>query len=372
LNVLGAGDAFLSGFLRGWVRGEPLENCALYANACGALVVSRHGCSPAMPSKLELDDYIARRARVPRIDQDERIAHLHRTTTRERQIRELCVLAFDHRASFEKIAERAGAPVEKIAPVKLLIAEAAARAAKSAGLGAGGRPDPGMIIDDRFGREALYRFTGAGFWLARPIERPSEPNAPLELEGAPNPELGLLTWPKEQVIKCLAFYHPDGPEEARRGVEEQLLRLYRAAVTLDRELLVEIIPQLGDRAEPEALPRALGVLYSRGVRPDWWKLPPPKDDATWEDVGAVIAAHDPQCRGVLLLGLDAPEEELARAFRGAAGHPICKGFAVGRTIFGAASEKWLSGAIGDGALIRDVALAFERMIEIWIDRGEAK
>src|SRR5207244_2309252 len=68
LNVLGAGDAFMSGFLRGWIRDEPLEACTLYANACGALVVSRHGCSPAMPSKIELDDYLARRARVPRID----------------------------------------------------------------------------------------------------------------------------------------------------------------------------------------------------------------------------------------------------------------------------------------------------------------
>ena len=47
LNVLGAGDAFLAGFLRGWVNDEPLVDCARYANACGALVVSRHGCAPA-------------------------------------------------------------------------------------------------------------------------------------------------------------------------------------------------------------------------------------------------------------------------------------------------------------------------------------
>ena len=48
LNVLGAGDAFSSGFLSGWVRGEDYDACCRYANACGALVVSRHGCSPAM------------------------------------------------------------------------------------------------------------------------------------------------------------------------------------------------------------------------------------------------------------------------------------------------------------------------------------
>lgn len=40
LNVLGAGDAFMSGFLRGWLRNEPHERSCAYANACGALVVS--------------------------------------------------------------------------------------------------------------------------------------------------------------------------------------------------------------------------------------------------------------------------------------------------------------------------------------------
>ena len=49
-NVLGAGDAFMAGLLRGWVRGAPLAEALRYANACGALVVSRNGCAPAMPS----------------------------------------------------------------------------------------------------------------------------------------------------------------------------------------------------------------------------------------------------------------------------------------------------------------------------------
>ncbi|PWF66645.1 5-dehydro-2-deoxygluconokinase, partial [Vibrio sp. T9] len=44
LNVLGAGDAFLSGFLTGWLSGETVERSCAFANACGAIVVSRHGC----------------------------------------------------------------------------------------------------------------------------------------------------------------------------------------------------------------------------------------------------------------------------------------------------------------------------------------
>ncbi len=46
LNVLGAGDAFLSGLLYGWLGGKSLAESARLGNACGALVVSRHGCTP--------------------------------------------------------------------------------------------------------------------------------------------------------------------------------------------------------------------------------------------------------------------------------------------------------------------------------------
>ena len=65
LNVLGAGDAFMSGFLRGYLRGESLEKSANYANASGALVVSRHGCAPAIPGENELLYYIENAANIP-------------------------------------------------------------------------------------------------------------------------------------------------------------------------------------------------------------------------------------------------------------------------------------------------------------------
>ncbi len=58
LNVLGAGDAFISGFMRGLLRNESWETCARYGNAAGAIVVSRHGCAPAMPYYEELMTFI--------------------------------------------------------------------------------------------------------------------------------------------------------------------------------------------------------------------------------------------------------------------------------------------------------------------------
>ena len=113
-NVLGAGDAFMAGFLRGWIRDEPLTRCCAYANACGALVVSRHGCAPAMASWEELQYFLLHGSTTRRLREDVQLEHLHRVTTRTRHWPELVILAFDHRVQLEEIATRHGADHERI------------------------------------------------------------------------------------------------------------------------------------------------------------------------------------------------------------------------------------------------------------------
>jgi 5-dehydro-2-deoxygluconokinase len=61
LNVLGAGDAFASGFLYGYLEGWPLERAARLGNACGAIVVTRHGCANFMPTLDEVAAFLAGR-----------------------------------------------------------------------------------------------------------------------------------------------------------------------------------------------------------------------------------------------------------------------------------------------------------------------
>ena len=61
LNVLGAGDAFASGFLYGYLQGWTLERAARMGNACGAIVVTRHGCANFMPTLDEVAAFAAER-----------------------------------------------------------------------------------------------------------------------------------------------------------------------------------------------------------------------------------------------------------------------------------------------------------------------
>jgi 5-dehydro-2-deoxygluconokinase len=61
LNVLGAGDAFAGGFLYGYLKGWDWRRAARIGNACGAIVVTRHGCANFMPSEPEVLAFIEER-----------------------------------------------------------------------------------------------------------------------------------------------------------------------------------------------------------------------------------------------------------------------------------------------------------------------
>ena len=60
-NVLGAGDAFASGFLYGYLKGWDWYRSARMGNACGAIVVTRHGCANFMPYEQEALTFIEER-----------------------------------------------------------------------------------------------------------------------------------------------------------------------------------------------------------------------------------------------------------------------------------------------------------------------
>jgi 5-dehydro-2-deoxygluconokinase len=81
-NVLGAGDGFMSGLLRGWLSNEPWETALTWANACGAFAVSRHGCAPAYPSWDELQWFLDHGSSHRALRKDVLLEHVHWASNR--------------------------------------------------------------------------------------------------------------------------------------------------------------------------------------------------------------------------------------------------------------------------------------------------
>jgi 5-dehydro-2-deoxygluconokinase len=358
LNVLGAGDGFNGGFLSGWLRGEDYDACARYANACGALVVSRHGCAPAMPTRVELDYFIAHADEIPRPDRDATLTRLHRVTAPRPPHDEVFAFAFDHRNPFFALAQEAGAGEERLPRLKRLLVDAVAETAAARGLGT----KAGLLCDDRYGQDALNAATGRGWWIGRPVELPG--SNPVEFDHGRSVGTTLLSWPAEHVAKCLVFYHPDDALETRLENEAQMRSLYDAVQASGHELMLEIIPPKSLPRDAETVLRAVKRIYNLGIYPEWWKLEP-MGPAQWQALDALIAERDPYCRGVVILGQSAPVAVLSQGFRDAAASRSCKGFAVGRTIFHEPASAWLAGAIDDATLRQRVRAAYEALIDAW-------
>ncbi len=69
--------------------------------------------------------------------------------------------------------------------------------------------------------------------------------------------------------------------------------------------------------------------------------------------------------------MNAPDDELGRGFAVAAGRPLCKGFAVGRSIFSDAAEAWFSGRVDDDEAASMIAERYRRIIALWEGRDTA-
>jgi 5-dehydro-2-deoxygluconokinase len=143
------------------------------------------------------------------------------------------------------------------------------------------------------------------------------------------------------------------------------LRLFDACRKTRHELLVEVIVPPAMPVDVGTVAQAMRQLYALGIRPDWWKLEPASDPAAWRHIQAVIDQFDPQCRGVLLLGLSVPETELIHSFESAAQFPVVKGFAVGRTIFQDVARDWLAGRCTDAQAVQALATKLRGLVMAW-------
>jgi 5-dehydro-2-deoxygluconokinase len=355
-NVLGAGDSFMSGFLRGWLKGEDYATAATWANACGAFAVSRLLCSPEIPTWDELQFFLKHGSKYRALRRDEAINHIHWATTRRPQSQSLLALAIDHRMQLEDMADKLNVPRARLAHFKRLAVKATADVAK-------GAPGFGILLDDTYGRQAIFDAAKHNFWIARPLEAPG--SRPLRFEFTQDVGSRLVEWPIGHTVKCLAFYHPDDDDALKEEQSKKLRTLFEAARGIGRELLIEIIAGKHGPLQEDTVARVLTELYELGIRPDWWKLEPQASPDAWRNIGAVIDRNDPYCRGIVLLGLEAPEAELAKAFTLTEGQPHVKGFAIGRTIFNDVAKDWLAGKTKDDDATAAMAERFGKLVQLW-------
>jgi 5-dehydro-2-deoxygluconokinase len=339
-NVLGAGDAFMSGFLSGWLRSEPLERCCSYANACGAIAVSRLMCSAEYPTSAELAHFLEHGSAHGALRKDLGLSHIHHATTRRPTAAHLRILAIDHGGqSLESVARELGADPMRIPHCNRLAVEAVAEMAVR-------RPGFGVFLDGELDRDALFRAADLDLWIARRFPH-----------GRPDAlALNPLEWPVTQIVRVVANARGDG----RTSIGAQLAEIQRVAalcLAQGRELLIEALPP-GE----QSISNFLATLYEIGVKPDWWLIEALRDQEGWRGAADTVATHDSYCRGFIVASPSGEDQDdLAHT----AVHPMVKGFVAGGALFRPAIGDWLSGRTNDATARRAIARTFGERVEAW-------
>ncbi|MBV8147076.1 MAG: 5-dehydro-2-deoxygluconokinase [Gammaproteobacteria bacterium] len=347
-NVLGAGDAFLAGFLKGFLAGAAHEESARLANACGALAVSRLLCSSEFPTWRELEHFLARGSRHRALRRDEELNHLHRVTTRRPRPAVLRALAIDVPASQPATGTPGSDSPERF---RELMLEAVTDAAA-------GREGFGALLrsPDNTLREALP----GSLWVARSVHRAG--SRPLELADGGSLGVELTEWPIDLTVHCRCEHRPDDPPAVREADERSLARLAAVCRAQGREWLLEIGAGTAT-PDPETLARYLSRLYALDIRPDWWGLEPQSNTAAWRLCVRAITENDGDCRGVLVVLEDAARA--GEALADAAGTALVRGFIAGGSIVADAAAAWRAGQLADVAVVAGMAERLAALVEVW-------
>jgi myo-inositol catabolism protein IolC len=298
--------------------------------------------------------------------------------------KQLYMLAFDHRGSFQKGLFGVSGPASpevhaKVADTKSLIFEAFELAI------ARGAPAEasGLLVDEEFGADVARRAKAGGFPLAMPVEKSGQEEFDFEF-GA---DFGAHVEDFDPTFaKVLVRYNPDGDAELNARQLARLRELGDWLHARDRkflfELLVPATPEQLDavggdqhRYDTEIRPglvvRTIRESQEAGVEADIWKIEglDSRDDCLRVSEQARSGGRD----GVacIVLGRGADEAAVFKWLEAGASVPGYVGFAVGRTLWWDELKAYIAGSLTRDEAAGRIAANYLRMIDAYAAAGVA-
>jgi myo-inositol catabolism protein IolC len=303
-----------------------------------------------------------------------------------KNIRELYVMPFDHRASFqEKLFGIRGrkptaAETAEIASYKEIIYQGFLKAVAT------GIPREQTVIltDEQFGSQVLAEAHAAGFTTACPVEKSGQDEFDFEY----GKEFGAhIEKINPTFVKVLVRYNPEGEMGINRTQRERLRLLSNYCRTNLHEFLFELIvpatprqlAQVGqdthryDRElRPALMARAIAELQNGGIEPNIWKV---EGLDTIDNCKKIVAvARNIPARedvGVIVLGRGAGDDQVRHWLKTAAKVPGFVGFAVGRTIFWEPLKALHEKRQNREAAIEQIAQNYKSYCDLWMDARQA-
>lgn len=337
LNVLGAGDAFMSGLLYGILNGHTILEAGKIANAAGAIVVTRHGCAPAMPSIEEIKHFQEHNL-------TKKLQVLHRKTIYKNYQKStfMPILAFCHRSILEESCIKFNQSFDKIKIFKKAIVNGLLLAIKKFDI-----INPYIIIDPKYGEDALDIIKDKNIKVFMAIEDGDQ-----LIESKSAYEI-LLTRNACFYVKFL--WHPE------KDLKLKLLKeVFLACTKLERYLVLEII------LPEDELINTINKIYQNDIFPDIFKIPGFKNLFPWQKLCQSLDEYDKDAKIVILGGEHKDLESFTQSFKIAKSTKHGIGFAIGRSLFWAWWLDFLKDKIALEDISKNICEDYYKLYKIWI------
>lgn len=237
------------------------------------------------------------------------------------------------------------------------------------------RDRTGVLVDERYGADVARLAKEAGLQLAMPIERSGRDWFELEYgdDWLAHVEAFDPDW-----VKVLVRDNPDFDADRRADQADRLAAVATALRDAGRPFLVELLVPGTDEQQasvddydrdlrPELVVRVLEYLQDRGVEADVWKL---EGLDRREDAERVVATARRDGRDAvqcIVLGRDAPQDQLDHWLRTAAPVDGFVGFAIGRSNWESALDDVVQHGLDTGAAEQRIAANYRHFVDTWLE-----
>lgn len=298
------------------------------------------------------------------------------------------ILAMDHRNSLAEHSYgiESGQPtddadIERISSGKQLVyrglLDALSRGAD--------RARTGVLVDERYGAEVARMAKDAGLQLAMPIEASGHDFFTFEYgDGTDGEWMRHVEAFDPDFVKVLVRDNPAFDESDRAAQAASLAQVTSTLREAGRTFLLELLVPGSESQEasvddydtdlrPSLTVEVIGYLQDHGVEPDVWKIEG-LDRA--EDAARVVAATRQGGRDAaqcVILGRDAPEDDLDRWLSVAAPVDGFVGFAIGRSIWEEPLGHVIAGEMRSEDAEDVIAANYRHFVDTWLEaRGDVE
>ena len=294
--------------------------------------------------------------------------------------KQLLVLPFDHRASFqEKMFGLKGTltpeQLKLVSSYKMMIFEGFEKAVQT------GLPKEmmGILTDEQFGGEVLEVAKKKGFTTSVCVEKSGQDEFDFEYGKDYGKHIEKFD---PDLVKVLVRYNPESDKTMNVRQAARLKELSQYLESRHRKFMFELLvpattEQLerckGDKAvydvemRPNLMIGAIKELRAAGVEADVWKLEGLDRKADCEKVCNVAREGGRTNVGVIVLGRGENEAKVREWLQVGANVPGVIGFAVGRTVFWEPLKNFKEGKMTRVEAIDQMAKTYGGLCRMWLD-----